>query len=195
MAAGTRERFLESTARLVLERGYEGASLNAILDRSGAPRGSLYHHFPGGKDQLVLEATQRTVDLVTDFMRECFVPERDVAAALRRYVDGATQSLDETDFAFGCPVAPLVLDGVRDDLARVCREALDAWETIVFEHLRGAGVEQDRAEDLASVVISTVEGALLVSRARRDTAPLERASRELAGLVRSSLACGPRSQL
>jgi TetR/AcrR family transcriptional regulator, lmrAB and yxaGH operons repressor len=186
MANETRRRFVDTTAGLLHQHGYAGTSLNGILAASGAPRGSLYYHFPGGKDQLVQEATSNSVATVTEFLRDCFAPDRDPVVAVRRYAAEAARELSESGYVFGCPVAPLILDAIDEELARICREAVDVWQGIVAARLRSAGLGE-RADSFASLVVSAVEGALVVARARRDATALEHAGAELASQLESLL--------
>lgn len=184
----TRERMLDATAALLHRHGFHGASLNRILAESGAPRGSLYHHFPGGKEQLVLEATRRGVEQVTRALEE-IMTTGDPVASVRAFITAAAEELRLSGYVFGCPIAPIVLDlsGKPSPLAEVCREAVADWQRILREGLAAAGVATDRAASLAVTVVAAVEGALILARAERDTAPLDNIAQELAALIESAL--------
>lgn len=191
MAKGTRTRMIETTAGLVHRRGFHGTSLNEILEQSGAPRGSLYYHFPGGKEELVLEATREGVAVITQVLSEILTEAADPADGVRAFFGAAAGELRNSGYVFGCPVAPIVLDSPESSaLAEVCREALEEWQRVLVEGLDSAGIEHGRAESLATVIICGLEGGLLLARARRDTAPLETVAEELTSMVRSAL---PRS--
>ena len=110
MAGDTRTRMLETTARLLQHRGYYGTALSDILAASGAPRGSLYFHFPGGKDQLVIEATRLAVDETSRYLRATLESANGPAQGVRVFFEAAADLLVETDYSFGCPVAPVILD-------------------------------------------------------------------------------------
>ena len=129
MANDTRSRMLEATGRLLRQRGYHGTSLNDILAASGAPRGSLYFHFPGGKDQLVIEVTRASVREVAERLGETLGAEKSPAVAVRRIVDATAEMLENSDYALGCPVAPVVLDATTDipELVELCRAAFEEW--------------------------------------------------------------------
>ena len=191
MAKGTRERMIETTAGLVHRRGFHGASLNEILLESGAPRGSLYYHFPGGKEELVLEATRHGVAFVTQVLKEVLTDSPDPAEGVRAFVEAAAHVLRDSGYVFGCPVAPIVLDSPESSaLAEVCQEALEEWQQVLVEGLGSGGIERGRAESLATMIVCGLEGGLLWARARRDIAPLDAVAEELASMVRSAL---PRS--
>ena len=191
MALDTRERMIETTAGLVHRRGFHGTSLNEILAESGAPRGSLYYHFPGGKEQLVLEATREGVARITHFLKEISSETNDPAAAVHAFIEAAAHELRDSGFVFGCPVAPIILDSPESSvLAQTCREGLEEWQRVLVEGLGSAGIERRRAESLATMIVCGLEGGLILARARRDIAPLDAVAEELASMVRSAL---PRS--
>jgi TetR/AcrR family transcriptional repressor of lmrAB and yxaGH operons len=184
----TRERMIETTAVLVHRQGFYGTSLNDILAESGAPRGSLYYHFPGGKEELVLEATRQGVARITQFLKAVFTEAPDPAEAVRAFIEEAAHELRDSGFVFGCPVAPIILDSPESSvLAETCREALEEWEQVLIEGLGSANIAQRRVESLATVIVCGLEGGLIWARARRDIAPLDAVAEELASMVRSAL--------
>jgi TetR/AcrR family transcriptional regulator, lmrAB and yxaGH operons repressor len=188
MAKDTREHMIETTAALVHRRGFYGTSLNEILLESGAPRGSLYYHFPGGKEELVLEATRQGVAMVTQLLKEALTGSPDLAEGVRAFVEAAAHMLRDSGYVFGCPVAPIVLDSPESSaLAEVCQEALEEWEQVLVNGLGSAGIEHGHAESLATVIVCCLEGGLILARARRDIAPLDAVAEELASMVQSAL--------
>ena len=188
MAKDTRVHMIETTAGLVHRRGFHGTSLNEILEQSGAPRGSLYYHFPGGKEELVLEATRQGVAIVTQLLKEVLTDSPDPADGVHAFVEAAAHGLRDSGYVFGCPVAPIVLDSPESSaLAEVCQEALEEWQQVFVEGLGSAGIERGRAESLATMIVCGLEGGLILARARRDTAPLDAVAEELASMVRSAL--------
>lgn len=189
MANDTRTRMLEATALLLRQRGYHGTSLNDILSASGAPRGSLYFHFPGGKDQLVVEVTRDSVEKVTQWLGEALAAERDPAVAVHHIYQSIARMLEDNQFTLGCPVAPVVLDSPADmpELAELCRSAFAQWIGLLQAALVGAGVPERRAYALALLVESSLEGLMVIARATRDRAPVLAVADEVAALVESAL--------
>lgn len=184
----TRERMIGTTSSLVHRRGFHGTSLNEILTESDAPRGSLYYHFPGGKEQLVLEATRQGVAHITRFLEEIFTEAYDAAEAVHAFIAAAAHELRDSGYVFGCPVAPIVLDSPESSLlAETCREGLEEWQGVLIEGLGSAGIESGRARSLATMIVCGLEGGLILARARRDIAPLDAVGEELATMVRSAL--------
>lgn len=188
MTKDTREHMIETTAGLVHRQGFHGTSLNEILAESGAPRGSLYYHFPGGKEELVLEATRQGVASVTQLLKEVLTGSPGPADGVRAFVGAAAHMLRDSGFVFGCPVAPIVLDTPESSaLAEVCQEALEEWGRVLVEGLSSGGIERGRAESLATMIVCGLEGGLILARARRDIAPLDAVAEELASMVQSAL--------
>ncbi len=189
MAKETRARMIETTARLLQHRGYYGTALSDILEASGAPRGSLYFHFPGGKDQLVLEATRAAAEIATRELGETMVTAKSPGRGVRAYAEAAARIMQETDYTFGCPVAPVILDatGGLEELAKICRETFESWSAILRASFREAGIPEKRAASLAILVISAIEGALVMARAYRDCAALLAVGADLETVVDAAL--------
>jgi TetR/AcrR family transcriptional repressor of lmrAB and yxaGH operons len=189
MAKDTRTRMIESTARLLQHRGYHGTALSDILAESAAPRGSLYFHFPGGKDQLVIEATRAAVAEATQELRDALVHAKTPAQGVRAYVEAAARIMQESDYAFGCPVAPVILDATAGvtELAELCRQAFEDWLGLLRASLIAAGIPSRRAQALAVFVVSAIEGALVMARGYRDCGPLTTIGAELESVVAAAL--------
>jgi len=196
MATDTRTRMIEATARLIRQRGYHGTSLSDILSASGAPRGSLYFHFPGGKDQLVIEVTRASVADVTERLGAALLEESDPAVAVHHIYQSVARMLEDNEFSLGCPVAPVVLDAPNDvpDLVEICRSAFEQWIGLLREAFVRAGVPERRAQALALLVESSLEGLMVIARATRTRAPLTIVADEVAALVEQAVLAGKVAQ-
>ncbi len=196
MATDTRTRMIEATARLLRQRGYHGTSLNDILGASGAPRGSLYFHFPGGKDQLVVEVTRASVADVTERLGAALSQESDPAVAVHHIYQSVARMLEENEFTLGCPVAPVVLDAPNDvpDLVEICRSAFEQWIGLLRQAFVGAGVPERRAQALALLVECSLEGLMVIARATRDRTPVNTVADEVAALVEQAVLAGKVAQ-
>ena len=192
MANDTRTRILETTGLLLRRRGYHGTSLNDILSASSAPRGSLYFHFPGGKDQLVIEVTRDSVARVTERLGEALAAEKDPAVAVHHIYQSVARMLEDNQFSLGCPIAPVVLDSPTDvpELADLCRSAFEQWIGLLREAFVRAGVPERRAHALALLVESSLEGLMVIARATRDRAPLWAVADEVAALIEGAVLTG-----
>ncbi|MFE2559151.1 TetR/AcrR family transcriptional regulator [Streptomyces sp. NPDC059352] len=179
--AETRDRLLDATQELVETAGYFGTGLNQVVAVSGAPRGSLYFHFPGGKDQLVGESVRRAGQAFGDALGEPAdadpSPAEFVEGVLRRLGD----RLAESGWRKGCPVATVALEtaAVNDPLQEACSEVYASWEAALRTRL----ASRPDADDLAVTVLALVEGALLLARAHRSRDPLERVARQIHTLL------------
>ncbi|MER9938279.1 MULTISPECIES: TetR/AcrR family transcriptional regulator [unclassified Mesorhizobium] len=192
MANDTRARILETTGLLLRQRGYHGTSLNDILSASGAPRGSLYFHFPGGKDQLVIEVTRASVADVTERLTVALAAERDPAVAVHHIYQSVGRMLEDNQFSLGCPIAPVVLDSPTDvpELAELCRSAFEQWIGLLRDAFVRVGVPERRAHALALLVESSLEGLMVIARATHDRAPVQAVADEVAALIEQAVLAG-----
>jgi AcrR family transcriptional regulator len=182
-----------STSLLVRERGARATSLDAVLAHSGAPRGSLYHHFPGGREQLLREATDFAGDYVARRLER--VSGNGPLAAIEALYDWYSGTLVDSDFRAGCPVVAVAVESSLDgpDLRDDARAAFERWRLALASELEASGIDADRANELGMLVLAAFEGALILSRTYRDLAPLDSVRRELRERVDSELAHLPRT--
>jgi AcrR family transcriptional regulator len=182
---GPRVRMVRSALALICTQGVSGTGLRAVVEHADAPRGSLRHYFPQGKEQLVREALElagRTAARTARPRAGELTRPSDVVAAM---VDAWRGWLTETDYALGCPAVATVADaaaagsGLREAAERTFRVWQDAVEAALVE----AGLPTDRAPALAAVLISALEGAIVLARTRRSLAPLDAVLAELGPLV------------
>jgi AcrR family transcriptional regulator len=174
MAASTRERMLRSTALLMRERGARATSIDEVLRHSGAPRGSVYHHFPGGREQLLAEAVDYAGDVVAEAIAR-WAPE-ELLAGFDRFVAAYRKTLLATDFRAGCPVVAVAVEAREDEDAAAPVRAAAAfarWDAALVDRFAAAGIAPGRACELATLVLAAVEGALVLARSRRSTEPLD----------------------
>ncbi|GAA3679615.1 TetR/AcrR family transcriptional regulator [Nonomuraea antimicrobica] len=175
----TRGRLLDATQELIETGGYFGAGLNQVIAASGMPRGSLYFHFPGGKDQLVAEALRRAGREIGQAVRDLTATAPDATGLVTGMLRLLGDRLEGSGWRKGCPVATVALElaASNDVLQQVCAEVYDTWERALRDRLAADG--QADADDLATTVLALVEGALLLARARRDREPLDRVARRI----------------
>jgi TetR/AcrR family transcriptional repressor of lmrAB and yxaGH operons len=179
--AETRDRLLDATQELIETGGYFGTGLNQVIAVSGAPRGSVYFHFPGGKDQLVGESVRRAGRVIGDALRDLAEPGPPVA----EFVDGMLRHLGDrlegSGWRKGCPVASVALDtaATSDALQEACSEVYTSWEEALRAQLEG----RPDADDLAVTILALVEGALLLARAHRSRKPLDSVARHIGTLL------------
>ncbi|AYN43502.1 TetR/AcrR family transcriptional regulator [Streptomyces dangxiongensis] len=184
---GPRERMVFSAAQLIRRDGVAATGMREVAAHAGAPRGSLQHYFPGGKEQLVNEAVEWAGRYAgTRVARFLATLEQPAPSGL--FAAMAAQWTDEygrDGFAAGCPVAAATVDRASSDdsTRQAVAAAFTAWSGPVAEALTGMGVPAARAGSLATLMISTLEGAILMARAERDVRPLTTVVRELGPLL------------
>ena len=183
-----RDRMIQSAALLFRERGIEATALSDVIEHSGAPRGSIYHHFPGGKAELAEEATRFSGDYVARLI-EAAAGEDDPVLLVQSFVDQWRVVLADSDCCAGCPIVAVAVESGEGSAVRhAAAEAFERWQDLCAEALRSRGVPAGRARSLAALMVASVEGAILLSRAKRDTAPLDLVGAELEALVRRAIA-------
>ena len=177
-----RERLLNGARRLLSEKGYAGMELRDVAERGNAPRGSIYHHFPGGKRQLAIEAAELEGTEIKAAI-ERSLSERGLAATLQSFGEVFRRRVKDHPERLGCPVAAAALARPEDPaLAAAATAAFQSWEDPIAAALREQGIESGDAAAFAGLVVSTIEGALIRARAAADQAPLDSA---VAGLERA----------
>jgi TetR/AcrR family transcriptional regulator, lmrAB and yxaGH operons repressor len=174
---GTRERMVAGAAALLAQRGLQATSFSEVLEFTGSPRGSLYHHFPGGKEQMVKAA----LDLVAAHMGSAFSPK-----------DGATPE-QVTDlflqlwrdillryrFKAGCAVVAVTVAADSRDLLKHATSIFLAWRGRLADLFAASGVSKEDAMQFAATLIAASEGAVVLSRGEQSLEPFELVARQL----------------
>src|SRR5215217_433320 len=169
-----REDAIAAAARLFDRSGYHGAGLAEILEQSGAPRGSFYFHFPAGKEELGVEAIRHAGGQVTAMLHAAAAKDPDPVAILVRVSRALARWLEASDYTQGCAVSNVALETANGlpALRGACNEQYDAWVKALRDPIVQGGVARADATKLARTTIAGIEGALLLCRASRSTAPL-----------------------
>jgi AcrR family transcriptional regulator len=172
-----RQRMIESAVVLLAKQGYRATSFDAVLEASGAPRGSIYHHFPGGKDQLIAAAIdlagERAV-AVLDTMTGS-----NPTAVVDRFMAMWRTVLDRSDFAAGCSVLAVTVSAETPELRERAGEIFKAWRGRLAELFVAGGIKQSAAQTFATTVVAASEGAVAQSRAEHSYEPFDEVARQL----------------
>jgi TetR/AcrR family transcriptional repressor of lmrAB and yxaGH operons len=181
----TRARMISATADLLEKHGFRATGLNKILSESGAPRGSLYFHFPGGKEELAAVALRDAGAAVERLLRAQADGARTAAEGLVAALGWLESRMVAAEFEKGCPVVMVALEAAAtsEPLHHACSTIYRAWARAIADRLRSEGVEAQRADALADVVLAAIEGALVLCRAHRSSVPLRRVAAELPRLL------------
>jgi AcrR family transcriptional regulator len=187
--SNTRERILQSGAELFRRQGYAATGVKQIVTAAQAPFGSLYHFFPGGKEQLGAEAIRVSGAIYALLIPAVFDPAPDVVAATRNFFAGAAAHLQETDYADACPIATIALEvsSTSEPMRQACAEVFESWLAAGSQRFVAAGIEPARARELTTAMVAALEGGFVLARALRDTEPLRVAGELTAGAVQRAL--------
>jgi TetR/AcrR family transcriptional repressor of lmrAB and yxaGH operons len=185
VTGSSRDAFVRATGKLLRRQGYDGTGLNEIVAASGAPKGSLYFQFPGGKESLAVAALTREAEQLRDAIAAVLNADEDVERALGWLLDALGAGLERSGYRDGCPLATVTLE--RAARSAPLREAaaggFDSWLEQIERRLRDAGSPPETAARKALVLLSAIEGALLLARAQQDLAPLAALRAELPCLL------------
>ena len=187
---GTRERLVSTAADLFGRQGLSATGIKQILAGSNAQFSSLYHHFPGGKDQLAAEAI-RTAGLgYQQFVEEIWDGAGDLLAGVRSIFDGAAYVLDATDYADACPIATIALEvaSTNEDLRLATAEVFESWNRAATVRFVAGGITPSVARELAVALIALLEGAFVLSRAAKSPESMLVAGKTAVAMVERALA-------
>jgi len=172
----SRTALIETAGTLFRRQGYAATGLNQILEDAGVKAGSLYHHFPGGKQELASAVVESAGKQIEQVLRAALARDIDVADVIGQWVDLLSAGLD-ADCRDGCPVEPIATESVHaSELVRnAAARAFDSWCGAIAKRLQADGANPKRAKEIALAVVSIIEGALMLSRTSGDTAALNAA--------------------
>ena len=175
MAVGTKERILSASGELFRRQGYEGTGLKQIVTAANVPFGSLYHFFPGGKEQLGAQAIRVSGGQFGQLGNAILDASPDIVSGVRNLFSGAARAIEASDYADACPIATVALEvsSSSEPMRQAAAEVFEGWFTDVQHRLATAGINPDRARELAVAILSLLEGAFIFSRATRSAQPVE----------------------
>jgi AcrR family transcriptional regulator len=179
----TRARMLLSAAEVMRERGAAGVTIDEVLTRSGAPRGSVYYHFPEGRNQILTEALRFAGDAITATIDG----SKGGIPLVRNFVEFWERTLADSDFNAGCPVVAAAIGSADDEpaLTLVAGEIFDSWRAALSRAFVADGFQEADARSLAVTCIAALEGAVVLCRSTRSADPLRDVAQQLEFLVKS----------
>lgn len=179
--ASTRDQFIETTCNLLEMQGYHATGLNQIVKESGAPKGSLYYHFPEGKEELAEEAVHRTSENLTTLIQDHLREDLPIAEAVRDFVLGVAHGVEVTNFQSGGPLTAIAMETATtsERLNQACRAAFAQIQAAFAAKLLAAGIETGRVAALSVFITSAIEGGIILSRTHHSGDPLRTVAEEL----------------
>ncbi len=193
MPADTRDRIIAATCELFRRQGMTGTGLKQIAQSAGAPFGSIYHFFPGGKVQLADEAIRTAGGMYRDLVLALFDQGGpDLPTTIRTAFAAAAENLIATDYADACPIATIALEVASTDdlLRRATADVFTDWIDRGTERISGSGLPYEVRRRLMLGFITSLEGAFVLSRALRSPEPLLAAGETVAAATSAALAAG-----
>ena len=187
--ATTRDRLVETSAELFRTQGYNATGVKQIVTAAEAPFASLYHFFPGGKEQLAAEAVRLSGALYELLIPAVFDPAPDLPTGVRNFFAGAAEHVQETDYADACPIATIALEtsSTSETLRQACADVFERWIAAGAARHEDAGLSLERARELTIAMLAALEGAFVLARALRSTEPLTIAGEMVASAVEQAL--------
>ncbi len=185
----TRERILYASAELFRRQGYAGTGLKQIVGAADAPFGSLYHFFPGGKEELADEVLRAGGRFFLALYEAMAAEASDLATGIRDFFAGAGETLTATEYADACPIATVAgeIASTHDALRQATADAFESWLAALAEDAVEAGVDPAPARALALSLLALLEGAFLLCRSLRSTEPMAAAGETAHALVTAAL--------
>lgn len=179
---------IETAAQLLQRQGYAATGWRQVVADSGTPWGSQSHHFPGGKEELAAAALTKAGADYERLVRRAFASGHP-ADAVRTWAALAGDVLESTGWSDGCPIATVALERAHQGglLGDACRDALGGWRDAIAVGLVDAGVGEERAARLATVVLASIEGGLLLARVQRDRSPLTAVGDDVALMLEAAI--------
>jgi AcrR family transcriptional regulator len=185
----TKQRILDATAALFMRYGYTGTGLKQIVADANAPFGSLYHHFPGGKQELGVEVIHRSGAMYGELVMSVFDAAADIVTGVRDCFAGAAEVLRATDYADACPIETVALEvaSSNEPLREATARVFESWTQSATARFRAAGIDDQTARELGVFFIMQLEGAFVLCRAARSTEALEIAGKTAVAVVEAAL--------
>jgi AcrR family transcriptional regulator len=186
--ATTRERILDTTAELFRRYGYTGTGIKQIVAEANAPFGSVYHHFPGGKEELGEEVIRRAGQMYQELVEAVIDDAPNMTRGVRDAYIGAAEVLRATDYADACPIETVALEvaSTNDRLRRATADVFESWIESATERLVAEGIRRPQARELAIWFVAALEGAFVLCRAMQSTEPLEILAKRMSAAVASA---------
>lgn len=182
----TREQIIEKTCDLLELQGYHATGLNQIIKESGSPKGSLYYHFPGGKEELATEALSHVGRLVLQRIRGNLAEIEDAAESICTFIQNIALNVERSGFRAGGPITTVAMETASTSpaLREECHRIYGEWQQAFIDKLVTSGMADARAQHLATLIIAAIEGGVILCRTSQSRQPLEMIGQEIYHVVK-----------
>lgn len=189
MTSTTKDRILDTTAELFRRQGYAGTGMKQIASEAAAPFGSVYHFFPGGKEELGAEVIRVSGSMYLELFAAIAGQASDAIEAVDEFFTGAARTLSETDYEDACPIATVALEvaSTNETLRQAIAGVFDEWIAGASAFFMLSGISTGRSRELALEMLCLLEGSFIFARSMRSTEPVLIAGKSAVGAVRRAL--------
>jgi TetR/AcrR family transcriptional regulator, lmrAB and yxaGH operons repressor len=183
--ATPREHILIATRSLIERQGYHATGLNQIIQESGSPKGSLYHYFPGGKEDLVIEAIRQSGEEILQNIRNTLAQTDDPVQAIQIFIQTLAYYVELSGFQAGGPITIVAVEMASTNarLREECQRVYQMWQEVFAQKLTGASVPLERAQAIAVFILASLEGGIILCRASQSRAPLDQIAAQIPLLI------------
>jgi TetR/AcrR family transcriptional repressor of lmrAB and yxaGH operons len=183
--SNAREQILQTTCDLLEKQGYHGTGLNEIVKESGTPKGSLYYYFPEGKEQITAEAVLQSGRVVSERIRTGLGTSSSARKAIQDFILLIAENVERSGFAAGGPLTAVAMETATQSerINLACREAYGLLQSAFKEKLLENGFPEIRAQELATFIVASIEGGIILSRVSHTADPLRLVAKQLTLLV------------
>ncbi|WP_458353299.1 TetR/AcrR family transcriptional regulator [Peribacillus frigoritolerans] len=171
----SKDILIEAASRLFRIRGYYGVGLKDIIEESGIPKGSLYHYFPKGKEELAIEAIIHTKEFVIDEIKRGFDEIEDPIKAIQSHIFHLSEVFGDSENLLGLPIGTIAAETytTSEQIRMACQEAMEDWQSIYVKKLLEVDFSEKRAKELSIVINALIEGGILLSLTAKNGEPLQ----------------------
>ncbi|ADO56742.1 TetR/AcrR family transcriptional regulator [Paenibacillus polymyxa] len=169
------ENIVQTASRLFFHQGYHATGLNQILAESGSPKGSLYYYFPHGKEELALECIRRGNEFIKQKLKQALSGNENPVVAIQDFIRHTAEEADRLGFDSFMPIgfwAAAETSCISESLRHACVNTFTDWQHIYMERLQESGLDEKKAHSLAVLIISMLEGALILAVTQQSSAPI-----------------------
>lgn len=183
--SNARDQILQTTCMLLEKQGYHGTGLNEIVKESGAPKGSLYYYFPAGKEQITAEAVLQAGQVTTERVRAGLAASGSASKAIHDFILLIAENVERSGFSTGGPLTAVAMETATQSerINLACREAFGTLTSAFRDKLLESGFAKAKAEELATFIVSSIEGGMILSRTYHTADPLRMVAKQLKVLL------------
>jgi TetR/AcrR family transcriptional regulator, lmrAB and yxaGH operons repressor len=184
------DALLATAVKRFREQGYHGTGLAQLLSESGSPKGSFYHHFPGGKEQLAAAAVTKAAEGIALMVSAVIAKSHTATGAVKEFSVGLAHWFAQSGYRAGCPITSVLLDVAPDGVVatEACQQAFDSWIAIWTQCFEKPGLTNQNANALAQMWVCSLEGAWILSRAKQSKSPIVGVGETFSLLLEHSIA-------